>query len=266
VQLAAGKAAEVEVVLRLPQVRDGVIFDTQLDLRLISDEEGVDARQTRPVRVFPVDPFAVSRQWLGDIDILLLDPSGRTEREFRAAGIPYKLVRRIEVVGDRSRGALIIGEGTSLADHRGLAESLVQRAVAGMTVICLMPADGNLPFPGTGNPLSRPTSVSLRRNDWIHALDKRVDAAAWAPGGRFSVTGLVPAQSRDRFLLTVHDSPDSWPWLEATYPGNGRFIVCGFGIIQHWERGPSPRYLLANVLEYVASDATLDLSPKEENN
>jgi hypothetical protein len=40
-----------------------------------------------------------------------------------------------------------------------------------------------------------------------------------------------------------------WPWVTVDYPETkGRFVFCGFNIVENWNRGPAPRYLLNRIL------------------
>jgi RNA polymerase sigma-70 factor, ECF subfamily len=59
--------------------------------------------------------------------------------------------------------------------------------------------------------------------------------------------------SRDQVAAEVHSDGDVWPWYEIRYPGRrAACVVCGFGIIAHWDAGPTPRFLLARIMEYLA--------------
>ncbi|NLB55930.1 MAG: hypothetical protein GX811_09235, partial [Lentisphaerae bacterium] len=42
---------------------------------------------------------------------------------------------------------------------------------------------------------------------------------------------------------------EGWGWLEMRL-GKGRVILCNFAIIEKWDKGPVPRFLLREILEY----------------
>ena len=48
-----------------------------------------------------------------------------------------------------------------------------------------------------------------------------------------------------------HDK--GWPWFEIDFPvKGGKVVVCGFGMVERINNGPTPRFLLARLVEYLA--------------
>ena len=134
---------------------------------------------------------------------------------------------------------------------------MVRTAARGLPVVCLAPAAGTMPVPGVGdNRLPRPTAIFLRQSDAIAALDKRLDTA-WPPDGK-AVTSRIELKA-SRFGVTgeVTTGDDGWPWLEAVFAERGRLLVCGFALVAKWESGPTPRYLLGNMLSYASGQPSV---------
>jgi len=246
------KPTEVEIALQLPEVREGVVYDTDLTVRLLDSRGEVVAEHQRVLRLFPRDPFTDRHEWLEELKIVLYDPPGKTSEVFDDAEIPYKTARSLSVLEETNKGIVVIGEGVSLADHANLPKVMTKVAASGVPVLCLAPADGRLAFPGSEAEQPTAKSISLRRGNVITEFDKRLDAEAWPPDGELAVAGLEMTSFRGRVLLSVAEPPQSWPWFEVTYPDGGRIIVCGFGIVRCWQAGPTPRYLLASVLEQLS--------------
>lgn len=246
------KSAEFEIRLQLPEVREGIVFDTDLTVQFLDPRGEAAAEHQRVLRLFPRDAFSDRREWLKGLKIVLYDPLEKTSQTFDDDEIPYETARSLSALVETEEGIVVIGEGVSLADHRNLPEVMMRLAASGVPVLCLAPAEGRMAFPNSeaGQPAS--TSVSFRRTDVITQLDKRLDAEAWPPEGELAVAGLEMASFRGRVLLSVAASPPSWPWFEVAYPDGGRMIVCGFGIIRCWQAGPTPRYLLARVFEQLS--------------
>jgi len=181
----------------------------------------------------------------------------------KAHDLPYRLVGTTSALSRVTQGMVVVGEGVSIEDRRGLPETLLRLAAGGVSVLCLAPADGDFPFPGGGDDEEQPRRVMLGNCEVIRELDKRLDSDAWAPEGRVAATGLELSTSKRGVLLSVGPSPRAWPWLEVIYPQGGRLIVCGFGIVEQWDAGPTPRWLLLRILERLSESTKGTVVPLE---
>ena len=249
VSVVPAEPVEAEISLGLPEVRSGVVMDTQLRLQLTDHRGDVLAEFDHTIRLFPADPFADRRQWLRELDLVLFDPNRTTEKVFDDSKIPYRPIRAVSGLSLESGACLLVGEDTSLQDYRGLYGEAEELAAAGATVIFLAPADGSFPFPGSDEGQPKPQRVTLRQQDVIRELDKRLDGEAWPPDGKMVKTSLQVLSTRRGAELSVKSSSDHWPWMQVIYPSGGRLLVCGFGIIESWDTGPTPRWLLLRILE-----------------
>jgi hypothetical protein len=168
------------------------------------------------------------------------------------------MLRDVGSLGAVKEGLLLVGEGVSFRQWRTLAPAMIERAAAGIPVICLAPAAGDLPAPGIGqNDLPRPRVVLLRQTDVIAALDKRLDTV-WPPDGNAVASRIEWVAGRVGIRGEVSAKDQGWPWVEFVFPGpRSRLIVCGLAIIAKWEAEPTPRYFLASLLEYASSERTL---------
>ena len=92
----------------------------------------------------------------------------------------------------------------------------------------------------------------------ISQLDKRLDTRGWPPDGKVIAAGLALKAVEGSVVGEITDGTSGWPWLEVQYAKQGRLVVCGFGLMNHWEASPTPRYLFARVLE------SLTTGPKAE--
>lgn len=251
------------IAIDVPEVKQGVVLQAELSVGLFATgkAEPVDTMKWT-LWIFPDDPFAGRRQWLEELHIHLFDPPGNTRRVFEQMEIPFLELGNVESAGDRNRGILVIGEGISLDEYRGLAAIMVQSATRGTDVLCLAPADGLIVLPGTEeDDLPQPGRLVLRRTDVIRELDKRLDPKGLLPG-----TSLVLGSDRNRLVAEVTHDDTGWAWLEATYPvKQGRLVVCSFGMIENWDAGPTPRFLFARLLEYVSTNNHPSLSRGEND-
>ena len=255
-QVGPKQPVTVATPLKIPPVDDGVVFKVDLAASVFAkDTDKPLAVHRKPIWVFSRNPFADRAKWLAGLKITLYDPQGKTADVFEKAEIPFHQTRSVAGLEDLRGGLLIVGEGTSFADHRDVAETIINVAASGVPVFCMAPVDGSLPMPGSdGAEKQAVRRVLLTRAEAVKRLDKRLDAEIWPPGvpavvSRFSIKSLD-----DRVVAEVTKKAHGWPWIEADY-GNekgkpkGKLVVCGWGIMEHWDSGPVPRFLFARVLE-----------------
>lgn len=221
--------------------------------------------------IFPEDPFANQKEWLKALNIRLFDPEKKTAEVFTEAEIPFEEIRNIDSFTEITNGILILAEGISLKDYRGLSEMMVNTAASGTHVLCLALAGGEIKMPGLGGvDLPQPGSMSFRRNDVISELDKRLDADAWPPDGKVAASCAKLKGERGPVVAEVQEGGDGWPWIEMNFGkkagkpirqapldfAQGKLVICGFGIIEKWNCGPTPRFLFAKLLEHMVGKET----------
>lgn len=261
VSLASGSHEEIAIDLRIPPVKPGVIIEAALDATLTeTDSEEALANLHKQLWIFPEDPFAHQKKWLKDLRIQLFDPEEGTAAALESLEIPFDELgspSAIESIGD---GVLIIGEGVSLMDYRGLDELMLEAAARGVPVLCLALSEGEFYLPGTyQSRLPAPTSMEMGRSNRIKAFDKRLDAKGWSPDGKCVASGIVVRGERGPVIGEVENGDDGWPWMAISYrEDGGRLMICGYGIIKNWDDSPAPRFLLAEILEYMAGDKGVD--------
>jgi hypothetical protein len=122
VTVDAGSYADVQIALRMPEVREGIVYDTELNAQLLDSHGRVAADHRRVVRLFSRDPFAGRRQWLGGLGLLLFDPGKETAKSFDSLDIPYKTAHDLSALQAVDAGIVVIGEGISLRKHGSLTD------------------------------------------------------------------------------------------------------------------------------------------------
>jgi hypothetical protein len=250
----AGRRTRVKLPLRIPFIREGLVVEGKLTAVLVGDREKKPAaRFERPLWIASRQPFVQRTQWLKGLKIALFDPRETTAPVLKKMAIPFTEVRDVAALGELKEGLILVGEGISFEEERALPETLIRAAARGLPVLWLAPAQGVLPLPGADDPtLPAPASVSFRRQDIITQLDKRLDAHGW-PGAKVTAAALALKAVDGRVAAEATDGASGWPWVEIGYPNQGRLLVCGFGLIRHWEAGPTPRFLFAHVLEHLTA-------------
>ncbi len=262
----AKTSGDVSIKFRLNGLRDEVVVPLTLTVSVVVEKAEVASQQFR-IWLFPDDPFLSRSEWLRSLDITLFDPPKVTAREFDNSTIPYRLVGNAAALNDgRQSGLLIIGEGVSLRQHRSLAATAIEVAASGRRVLLLAPTDGSLTVPGTvgdGLPEGRiPSELRFARERIITELDKRLDAQAWSGTDNIVPSSKLEIESRSgRVEATVSDDSRAWPWLEIRFPETGGvFVMCGFRLIEHWDSGPTPRFLIVRLFESLSASAAEEIN------
>lgn len=246
------KPAQLNLKVSGQTVREGVILEGRLSVAVYAEKgEKPEATLVKPLWIFPHNPFADRTKWLKESKITLFDTKGTTTEVLKKMEVPFEEMRNVEAVAELKEGLLLIGEGTSFQEERGLAEAALAAAARGLPVLCLAPLEGSLPLPGTeGAPGPWPTSLSLLQQEIISRLDKRLDSQAWSADHPLVASRLVLKGDGARVIGEISRGEAGWPWLEVRFKERkGCLAFCGFGVMRHWETSPAPRFLLLRLLE-----------------
>lgn len=254
---AANAPAAVVIRIAVPPVKDGLAVRTRLSLSVIED------KQPQPIStfekelwLFPKDPFAGRSEWLKGLKITLYDPKGATAKVLTAAKVPFEEARDVDAVTAVKEGVVIVGEGLSFKGVAGLGAALHKRAAAGVTVLILAPAGGEVMVPGVGGPDAEFGELSFRR-EIVRKLDKRLDPDGWLPDGKVVASSVVVKMGGDATVGAIVPGAEGWPWIEARVrSGPGRWALCGLGVIAKWDAGPTPRVFFARLLEHLTDPET----------
>jgi hypothetical protein len=240
--------------LSLPQTKDEVVMPVDLELRVKSNHSEKPVLQTS-VRKWVFSPllFLQRKEEFRRLNIYLFDPLKHTVKIFKSAGIPFAPIYRPETISELKRDFLIIGEGISLKNYRGLADMMIEAASAGNIVLCLKPQQGAIPrLAIVPEDAVCASGVHLHDNSIIRFLDKRLDMDAWSPQGRIAVCGINLVSGKNRIAGDLACDGKGWPWFTLDFEkSGGKFLLCGFGIIEAWNSEPAPRYLFDRIIKYL---------------
>ena len=262
IAIGSGSSETAELRMTIPPLNEGMAMQATL---AVAANEGSAEKEVasieKPLWIFSTNAFAGKTDWAKGLDIRLFDPLKKTAGILADSGIPFTEQNNIDALADLKTGMLIVGEGVSFKDYRGLSVALFKAASAGVPVLCLAPAGGEIFVPGMGSTETpKPTGISLRRQDIIGQLDKRLDAESWPPDGKTAISSIALVGERGIVTGQVAGGDDGWPWLEISFgkgadethrQARGKVVICGFGIVEKWDGGPAPRFLLARLLEYM---------------
>jgi hypothetical protein len=251
------ESGAVKMPLLTPHVKPGVVLKAELTVSVhVAGKNKPVAVKENTLWIFPADPFFNRMKWLEGLKITVFDPDrkNQTVQALKRLKVPFDQAGSAAALAEVREGLVLVGEGVSFREESGLAEILFQAAARGVPVLCLAPAAGSFPVPGTDNDFPSPASLAIKRQDVIRTLDKRLDAVAWAPDNEITASSLALKAEEGKVIGDVVTGSKGWPWLQLDYPDKrSRLIVCGFAIIRKWDAGPTPRFLLARLLEHVTA-------------
>lgn len=267
VSAGPGRSTVVEIRLHIPETKEGVVFPLVLSVSLAGKKESAaSARCDRTLWAFGEDPFANRKEWLKKLNLRLFDPEEKTAEVFDKAGVPFQPINSVDALAGIDDGVLVIGEGVSWKDYRALAELGVKAADKGAAVLFLAPGRGEMSVPGMGEGESapKPSEIVMKEAAVIGELDKRLDWKGWPPDGKMVSRSLKLKGERGPVTAAVEDGSGGWPWLELRFngghaagkPHGGRLVICGFALVEKWDCGPVPRFLLAGILDSLAGQGS----------
>ncbi len=246
-------AAPFSIMFVLPELNDGVTADLSLDLSIVDARSGVALASTNKlIRSFSAEVFADREEWLKSLDIALFDPEEATVSLFDDAAIPCRLVRHPEALSEISQGIVVVGEGLSTREHRGLWDVLVDVASSGVPVFCLALREGGLALPGVGptETVAKSSALVMKRYQAITDADKMFDQKSWCGKREVASRCIEFEGERGPVAACVQEGSDGWLWLEQSFEDvESQLVLCQFRLVKHWEQSPVPRYLLLKVLE-----------------
>lgn len=207
--------------------------------------------------VYPRDPFQRPVPNLDGNELVLFDPKKTTAPLLQESKLKFRTEKNIDALDAMLHGVLVIGEGVSFREFRGLPDAILRAASRGVKVLCLAPSAGTLRLSDDGavnrdadRRLDPMKSFHLERAEILSQLDKHLDFVDWR--GKTGPVGSTFQLSTKSNLWSVDigDDRQGWPWIETEFNGGGRIIVCGFRCIEQWEAGPAPRHALWQILAH----------------
>ena len=245
VRLGSAAPSAVEIAVDVPEVRSGVAAEGRLQVALLDENRRPLAELEQPVFVFGRDSAAERKEWIEELDLRLFDPEGATARRLDELGWPYRRIANSAAFAALGESTLIVGEGCSLRENRGLMAAALRAASDGARIVMLAPADGAFAPPGPEEDGPGPATLHFRTAEFVRELDKRFDVPAARATFRLGGT---------RVGAEVAVVPTGgWACVEARWSNGGALVLAGPGLLETWEISPVPRHLLVRLLEWATA-------------
>lgn len=251
------KTGIIKIRIHSPSLKEGIMMPIQFAVVLYSKEEKKAlASWEDTLNVFSRDPFVLNKKWLKSLNIGLFDPEKRTREVFENLSIPFVAQNNKNALSGFEGSLLIIGSGLDFAEYRGLWEEVIDLCSRNIPVLILNPQGGIVDIPGIeGTLLPGPIGIRFLRNEIIHKLDKTLDQEALPPDEQITASHIILKSTRRGVVGEFGVGDKGWPWFEVDFTDTGgKLVLCGFDIIKKIEAGPTPRFLLARLLEYMVGE------------
>lgn len=239
-----------------PALKPGVVMLARWALAVHVDRRQI-AETSFDAWLFPVDPFALRRDWLKSLDLHLLTTDSVVVRRLETAQIPFRRVNGRSGLERLPNGVLVVA-GVDSADQRrslGVAiEAFVRRG--GRCLWIAPPADTTVLDATIASDVAW-RRWDVRREDVVNAFDKRLDERFWTRTEARVVPMHLTARrgegSSSQMVWHTGVQNAGWPWLSGTTESGGQLVVCGFPLLSVWDQEPTPRYLFTQILASFAS-------------
>jgi len=245
----------------LPEINPGIIVDLMLDLSVVDVDSGNKLVTTNKIiKSFSQDAFVDRDEWLKSIDIVLFDPEKTTSDLFDNLEIPYSFTKNTDALTEVDHGIVIVGEGVSLNENKGLWNVLVDVALRNIPVLCLALREGEMRIPGVGitEKSAKLSMLAFKRYQAITDLNKILDRQSWCGERMVASQSIIFKAERGQIIASVEKGCNNWLWLEQSFEGaDTKLVLCQFQIIKNWKRSPVPQYLLLNILENMCQKRVL---------
>ena len=229
------------VEFQTPSLKEGVM----LELKLVVDG------QSQPLFLVSRDVFAEQRDWLGDLNIILLDDDG---------GIASNILKNAEIpfttaVDETTTGALIL-----ITRKEFSTNDYFFTAIRGNFVVVfvdelhqfelLIP---NITYNGKRNPFLLTSDLSqIFYNTSKEKLLTRLFGQSYNPANVFFILG----SKDDRVTLKTIDmnpSETGWEYAEFRFTRGGRLLFVNVPVFEAWETLPDSQMFLKLLFDEMKS-------------
>lgn len=246
------RSAVVPIEFQIPEGDPKTVLSLSVFVR-----SGDQDQLVKQLWVYPRDPFQRPVPNLDTNELVLFDPKKTTAPLLQESKLKFRTEKNNDALDAMLHGVLVIGEGVSFREFRGLPDVILRAARRGVKVLCLAPSAGTMRLSDddaanrqADHRLAPMKSVHLERAEILSQLDKHLDFVDWR--GKTGPVGSTFQLNTKSNLWTVDigDERQGWPWIEAEFADEGRIIICGFRCIEQWEAGPAPRHALWQILAH----------------
>lgn len=272
---ADDKPTIVAFEFRTPFVKAGVIAGGRLKIQLSDDQNDDLLTKEFPLWIYHENPFDTEFAWLKQLSIELVDPSHQLTNYLK----PFSFPGKVETVQAKDERVLIVAQ--MAAWDASVTQQIEQRLRDGGQVLCLATSRGQLRLnslaPG-GLEMPGFPEIHVANFEFMRQLDPRLGNHDLVVTGR----GRIDYGADERVSWSITSSRAGWAFLEAgaetspewipdhkttfTSPqqvSRPRLVYCGLDLMSRWQESPTPRYLLANILQRMCFEPELNLPSKE---
>ncbi len=265
INVTPDKPGELSFEFRTPPVNAGVIAGAKLEVRIIDDQDQPVLAEEFRLWIYPENPFEIESAWLKSISIEFIEPNQALATRVKQLG-PGSAAWQAERSRD-TKPVLVIGSQESW--DAAVKQRIEQAVRDGQRVLSfgVKQSTLELSFQNAIKDLDEVPAAYVAGKSFVHQVDPRLSVTQLPAMGQCRITSV----GSGALQLDVKNEPSSWIYVECNFDRpeistlsafakpkivtRPQYIYCGLEIDSQWDESPTPRYLLARLLERMCAQS-----------
>lgn len=238
--LASAKLSVMNTQIGM-QVSWPLRFDLLNPGRTIEAEFSIEGKTVRNVIIASPDPFEDRTSWFDRHPIALYDPEGKTTETMEKLQWPFRPLNSFANLSGVESETIVVGNGISFENSRGLAELLYEKAATGGRILVLAPLD----------------AVPLNFEAPVYSLQLRENPRPYFPATSYyrAGEGWQLRNEPGRTMLVSHSESNSKTGAKYVFHGGPCLLDIVFAVSDDFRAIPAGRIIIEKNLSLPGPDS-----------
>lgn len=256
VSLAGGNPESIKIEFTTPDVAPGVIVESILEVRVLDDTGSVRLRRSVPINVFHSNPFEIEYARIKELNLDFVDP----EKSLLPLVGELGLCDYSEKAVNEAASVDVLTVAPMKVWPSSVVHQIENTLKIGGCVLCLGTESARLCLEEDPSNLN---GLFTAKGDFGMRLDRRLSVLGLQPVG----TCQTQLNRLGGIDVSIRSEKHGWTYIEGCFSMQAcnvggdrvyrsdqgamvpRFIYCALNLVDEWHDSPSPRYLLAMMLD-----------------